>query len=91
MSILIEWRLISRLILVSIDFSACSAKGLACAKAIAQEFGSKLMLVHSVDLHYYSTNPEYLLYDFPPLLAATEKAARDQMSEIVLAGGHQER
>ena len=70
-------------ILVPVDFSACSAKGLAYAKAIAQEFGSRLMLVNSVDLHYYSTNPEYLLYDFPPLLAASEKAARDQMGELV--------
>lgn len=70
-------------ILVPVDFSACSAKGLVYAKAIAQEFGSRLMLVNSVDLHYYNTNPEYVLYDFPPLLAASEKAARDQMGELV--------
>jgi nucleotide-binding universal stress UspA family protein len=70
-------------IVVPVDFSGCGAKGLAYAKSIAEKFGSKLVLVHSVDLHYFSTTPEYVLYDFPPLLAAAEKAAQDQMRELV--------
>jgi nucleotide-binding universal stress UspA family protein len=70
-------------IVVPVDFSRCSAKGLAYARALAKKFDAKLVLVHSVDLHAYNTNPEYSLYDFPPLLAATEKAAREQMRELV--------
>ena len=70
-------------ILVPVDFSACAAKGLAYAKALAQRFGSKLVLLNSVDLHYYSTNAEFILYDLPPLLAAAEKSACDQMQELV--------
>ena len=70
-------------ILVPVDFSDCAARGLAYAKALAQEFDSRLVLLNSVDLHYYSTNPEFILYDLPPLLAAAEKSARDQMQELV--------
>ena len=70
-------------ILVPIDFSACAAQGLACAKALATQFGSRLVLLHSVDLSYYNTNPEYILYDFPPLFEAAEKSAREQMLELI--------
>jgi len=70
-------------ILVPIDFSPCAAQGLAYAKALATQFGSSLILLHSVDLSYYSTNPEYILYDFPPLLEAAEKSAREQMLELI--------
>lgn len=70
-------------ILVPTDFSECAAKGLDYAKALARKFGSRLTLLNSVDLRYYSTNPEYALYDFPPLLAAAETAARDQMQELM--------
>ena len=70
-------------ILVPVDFSAGSAKGLDYAKALAREFGSRLVLLNSVDLHYYSTNPEYILYDLSPLLAAAERAARNQMQDLV--------
>ena len=70
-------------VLVPIDFSLCAAQGLVYAKAIAKQFGSRLVLLHSVDLSYYSTNPEYILYDFPPLLQAAEKSAREQMLELI--------
>lgn len=72
-------------ILLPIDFSLCAAQGLAYAKALATQFGSRLVLLHSVDLSYYSTNPEYILYDFPPLLEAAEKSAREQMLELISA------
>ena len=72
-----------RKILVPIDFSANAAQGLAYAKALATQFGSRLVLLHSIDLSYYSTNPEYILYDFPPLLEAAEKSAREQMLELI--------
>lgn len=70
-------------ILVPTDFSACADKGLAYARALARKFGARLTLLNSVDLHYYSTNPEFILYDLPPLLAASEESARDQMQELV--------
>jgi len=70
-------------ILVPIDFSPCAAHGLAYAKALAMQFGSKLILLHSVDLSYYSTSPEYVLYDLPPLIKAAEKSAREQMLELI--------
>src|SRR5688572_13174745 len=40
-------------ILVPIDFSECAMKGLAYAKAVALEFGSKLVLLHAVAPQYY--------------------------------------
>ncbi|MEO8044175.1 MAG: universal stress protein [Spartobacteria bacterium] len=72
-----------RKILVPIDFSAAAAQGLAYARALAAQFRARLILLHSVDLHYYSTNPDYVLLDLPPLLAAAEKAGDEQMRELV--------
>lgn len=72
-----------RKILVPIDFSECAMKGLAYAKALAGEFGSKLVLLHSVAINYYATNDEYARYDFPLLMQQAEKASRDQMGELV--------
>jgi nucleotide-binding universal stress UspA family protein len=69
-------------ILAPVDFSDCGKAGLAAAKAVARRFGSRLVLLHSVDLHYYCTNPEFLLYDLPPLLEAAEKAAGAQLQEL---------
>ena len=70
-------------ILVPVDFSECAAKGLAYARALAQKFDARLVLLNAIDLHYYSTNPEFILYDLPPLLVAAENAAHDQMQELV--------
>ena len=78
-------RALFRKILVPVDFSRCSAQGVAIARALAKEFDSQLFLLHSIDLHYYSANSKYLLYDYPPLLAAAETAARQQMKELVAA------
>ena len=52
-------------------------------ESLATQFGSRLVLLHSVDLSYYNTNPEYILFDFPPLLEAAEKLAREQMLELI--------
>jgi nucleotide-binding universal stress UspA family protein len=70
-------------ILVPIDFSECSMKGLAYAKALARQFGSKLVLLHAVALQCYITSDEYARYDFPLLMQQTEKAARDQMRNLI--------
>ena len=42
-----------RKILVPVDFSDCSMKGLEYAKELAREFRAKLILLHSIALQYY--------------------------------------
>jgi nucleotide-binding universal stress UspA family protein len=70
-------------ILVPIDFSECSMKGLTYAKALAKQFGAKLVLLNSVALQYYFTNDEYARYDWPLLMQQAEKAARNQMRNLI--------
>jgi nucleotide-binding universal stress UspA family protein len=70
-------------ILVPIDFSQCWMKGLAYAKALAGEFGSKLVLLHLVAIQFFVTSDEYARYDFPLLMQQAEKAARSQMGYLV--------
>jgi universal stress protein A len=53
-------------ILVPIDFSDCSMKGLAYAKAFAKPFTSRLVLLNSVHFQYYVASDEYARYDLPP-------------------------
>jgi nucleotide-binding universal stress UspA family protein len=72
-----------RKILVPIDFSESSMKGLAYAKAFAREFKAKLFLLHAVHLQYYVASDEYARYDLPKLMEQTEKAAREQMRDLV--------
>ena len=72
-----------RKILVPVDFSECSMKGVAYAKALARKFGSKLILLHSVAIQYYVSNDEYARFDFPQLMQQAEKAARNQMGDLV--------
>lgn len=72
-----------RKIVVPIDFSDCSIKGLAYAQALAKEFGATLVLLHSVNLQYYVANDEYARYNFPLLMQEVEKAAREQMNDLV--------
>jgi nucleotide-binding universal stress UspA family protein len=69
-----------RKILVPIDFSECSMKGLAYAKAFARQFKSRLVLLNSVHFEYYVASARY---DLPMLMDYGEKAARDQMRELV--------
>jgi nucleotide-binding universal stress UspA family protein len=70
-------------ILVPIDFSECSLKGLAYAKALARQFKSKLVLLNSVDFQYYVASDEYARYDLPLLMQQVEKAAGEQMRDLV--------
>jgi nucleotide-binding universal stress UspA family protein len=72
-----------RKILVPIDFSECSIKGLAYAKALAKQFESTLVLLNSVALQYYIANDEYMRYDFPLVMQQAEKAAQEQMRDLV--------
>jgi nucleotide-binding universal stress UspA family protein len=70
-------------ILVPIDFSECSMKGLAYAKALAKQFGAKLVLLNSVALQYYFTSDEYARYDWPLLMERAEKSSRSQMRDLI--------
>ena len=70
-------------ILVPIDFSPCSLKGLEYAKGLAWQFGSKLVLLNSVAFQYYITSDEYARYDLPLLMQHAEKASRRQMRELI--------
>ncbi len=72
-----------RKILVPIDFSDCSMKGVAYAKALAKEFDATLVLLHSVHLQYYVASDEYARYDLPLLMQQAEKAAQGQMRDLV--------
>jgi nucleotide-binding universal stress UspA family protein len=70
-------------ILVPVDFSECSLKGLEYAKALARQFGSKLVLLNSVALQYYITSDEFARYDLPLLMQQEEKASRRQMRDLI--------
>ena len=70
-------------ILVPIDFSECSLKGLEYAKALARQFGSKLVLLNSVAFQYYITSDEYARYDLPLLMQQAELAQRHQMRDLM--------
>jgi nucleotide-binding universal stress UspA family protein len=72
-----------RKILVPIDFSDCSMKGLEYAKALAKQFESTLVLLHSVHFQYYVASDEYARYDLPLLMQKAEKAAQEQMRDLV--------
>ena len=71
-----------RKILVPIDFSECSIRGLAYAKALAQQFGSTLLLFHSIRLEYYAASDEYARYDLPLLMRQVEKTAKEKLRDL---------
>src|SRR5436190_18737101 len=72
-----------RKILVPVDFSDCSTKGLDHAKALTREFKAKLILLHSIALQYYIASDEYARYDLPLLMEQTDEAAKQQMRDLV--------
>jgi nucleotide-binding universal stress UspA family protein len=70
-------------ILVPVDFSECSLKGLEYGKALAKQFDSKLVLLNSVAFQYYITSDEYARYDLPLLMQQEEMAHRRQMRDLI--------
>ncbi|MGZ5005444.1 MAG: universal stress protein [Chthoniobacterales bacterium] len=72
-----------RKLLVPIDFSECSMHGLNYAKALAKKFDAKLVLLHAVALQYYVASDEYARYDLPVLMLQAERAAREQLRDLV--------
>lgn len=61
-------------------------KGLAHATALAGDFRAKLILLHSIALQYYVATDVYARYDFPLLMEQVEKAAQEQMRDLVQRG-----
>ena len=74
-------------VLVPIDFSECSMKGLTYAMAFAKQFKSKLVLLNSVQFQYYVASDEYARYDVPQLMQYAETSAREQMDDLVKKTG----
>jgi nucleotide-binding universal stress UspA family protein len=72
-----------RKVLVPIDFSECSMRGLTYAQAFANQFNSRLVLLNSVHFQYYVASDEYARYDLPRLMQYAEKTAREQMQDLV--------
>lgn len=70
-------------ILVPVDFSECSLKGLEYAKALAKQFGSKLIVLNSVAFQYYLTSDEYARYDLPLLMEQEEASSRRRMRDLI--------
>lgn len=72
-------------ILVPVDFSRCSLKGLEYAIAFANELGAKIILLHATYLGYVYSTEGSALYDIPGLQKAARKAAERQMQKLVRA------
>ena len=76
-------RLPFRKIVVPVDFSDCSLKGLSYAKELAKAFDARLVILHSVHLQYYVTSDEYARYDFPMVMEQTERFAERQLRDLM--------
>ena len=70
-------------ILVPVDFSSCSREGLRYAIAFANEFGAKLILLHTTYLGYIYSCEGTAIYDIPALQKAARKAAERKMRDLV--------
>ena len=75
----------SHRILVPTDFSRCSRQGLYYAIGFANEFGAKIILLHSTYLGYIYSSEGTPLYDIPGLQKAARKNAERKMRELVRA------
>ena len=70
-------------ILVPVDFSTCSRKGLEYAVGFAREFGAKIILLHATYLGYVYSCEGAAIYDIPGLQKAARKTAERKMRELV--------
>src|SRR5215468_6445057 len=70
-------------ILVPVDFSNCSRRGLEYAISFASEFGAKIILVHATYLGYVYSCEGTAIYDIPGLQKAARKTAERKMRELV--------
>jgi nucleotide-binding universal stress UspA family protein len=76
-------RFTMRTILVPVDFSSCSREGLEYAISFANEFGAKIILLHTTYLGYIYSSEGTVIYDIPALKEAARQKAERQMQEIV--------
>jgi nucleotide-binding universal stress UspA family protein len=72
-------------ILVPVDFSGCSQKGLDYAIGFANELGAEIALLHATYLGYIHSSEGTALYDIPGLQKAARKSAERQMQKLVRA------
>ena len=72
-------------ILVPVDFSSCSQKGLQYAIGFANELGAEIVLLHATYLGYIYSAEGTALYDIPGLQEAARKNAERQMRKLVRA------
>jgi nucleotide-binding universal stress UspA family protein len=72
-------------ILVPVDFSDCSLRGLNYAIGFAEKCAAKIILLHAVEFGYAYTSDGYAMYDLSELKKAAQKDAERQMAEFVKA------
>jgi nucleotide-binding universal stress UspA family protein len=72
-------------ILVPVDFSGCSQKGLEYAIGFANELGAQIALLHATYLGYIYSSEGTALYDIPGLQKAARESAERQMQKLVRA------
>ena len=70
-------------VLVPVDFSGCSQRGLEYAIGVANELGAKIVLLHATYLGYIYSAEGTALYDIPGLQKAARKNAERQMRRLV--------
>src|SRR5215471_13704735 len=70
-------------ILVPVDFSKCSREGLRYAITLANEFGAKIILLHSTYIGYIYSAEGTTLYDIPGLQKAARKNTECKMRELI--------
>jgi nucleotide-binding universal stress UspA family protein len=70
-------------ILVPVDFSDCSREGLQYAIGFANEFGTRIILLHATYLGYIYSSEGTAIYDIPALQKAARKDAQRHMRQLV--------
>jgi nucleotide-binding universal stress UspA family protein len=70
-------------ILVPVDFSTFSLKSLACAVAFARQFGSRLLVLHVVEIPYVGSG--YGEVELPPLPDDLAAGATERLGQLVQA------
>ena len=70
-------------ILVPVDFSECSRRGLTYALSFARPWNAEIILLHTVQIQPFIEPSHYAAYDRTPSLAAIERAAKGQMLKLV--------
>jgi nucleotide-binding universal stress UspA family protein len=70
-------------VLVPVDFSDCSLRGLEYAVSFAGKLAARVILVHAMQIGYPYTADGYALYDLSTLTNALQRDAERQMQRFV--------